>query len=508
MNRACMIVASVLASAATPGLCQFIPSGNDPGAQYVDGAFTLPDTIGPKQYYVIVIQAPGAKDVTIRLPEGSNVTRLVPAARPNGTWNWTYRRRPVEGAAIDVTSQSGPVVARIGDLTTIAADKQFLTVEWKHLPGAAKYRIVTRDVTRRDGAEIVGRDNPPIAVDPLDELRDSTGVAELTTIPFYIPAAPGQSFQWRVEAQDDKDYVLASSAPQRVDVADKWYAGLSKAGFSLQRAEQLTIRELRKGDALLAFSQSSSDARGSTPATHNVRSFSSEFALLWRSPRNLLATGGDVLIPTASIEARLNSSGEAKANDVFRGRIGMGWISNAPAFDSAANAKWEHDRKSGVEKTMLELAVTPLFNPIGVLLPRYDQSRTDFYGNVRPGMEYPIQFGFTPTLGVDVGRTTKSAADTVERDNVLRYFGTLRVDVEANLLASLLQIPRVSGWGTFTTRYLADEPSDRRKDFVSAGLEFWLAPNLGLAATYKVGRDAPAFQWGRNFGLGIAVRFN
>ena len=79
-----------------------------------------------------------------------------------------------------------------------------------------------------------------------------------------------------------------------------------------------------------------------------------------------------------------------------------------------------------------------------------------------------------------------------------RVLGALRLLAGMSELVASLGNPR-AGFA---------EGTDRRRDFLSLSLDFWLSPNLALNASYKVGRDAPAYLWGRNFSLGLSGRFN
>src|SRR5260221_8012524 len=91
------VVALVLLAFWQFARSETVPAANGGSAVYTDGVFTLPEQIEAKQRYILVIQIAEEKDREIQVPDGSNMFRLIPSARPVGKWSWTYRLRPIEG---------------------------------------------------------------------------------------------------------------------------------------------------------------------------------------------------------------------------------------------------------------------------------------------------------------------------------------------------------------------------------------------------------------------------
>jgi hypothetical protein len=508
-NRLHQILATmILALAAiqlTPAFAQALPADNDPQSTYASGTFALPEQITEKQKYVIVIKVGGAADRIIELPDGSNVLRLVPAGRPIGNWRWSYFVRPLSKVAIEVLNytQASETVAL--EALRGPNDSKLVFLEWKHNPTVKSYRLVTQPIRLRgDGKEFPGKETT-VPTEPLEDQIEATSQSEKFGV--FVKVTPGQVFNWRVEGLDDRKDVIAASTSRRMAIEAPWFLKMSKAGFKLQRAETLLAKESNVTNALLSFANVSSAAKGTQPAVHDAKTVSTEFAVIWQG-KNQLTNSDHSLAYAGSFEARLNSQGTAKANDVMRARYGFGLLLAAPyELDTVGNLKWERDRKTKIEKGLVEFRATPIGNPFAVLLPRNKNSDLDPYGNVLPGKELPIQIAILPSLGFDVGKTLSSKIAGQTKDTEVRYVAALRLDVEMPWLANVLQLPRVSGTTTATARYLPREDSDKRKDFVTSGLDFWLGPNLALSGTYKVGRDAPAFDWGRNFTIGISGKF-
>lgn len=499
-----LAVAGLLLVWSHAALSQSISAENDRTAQYQNGEFSLPESIADKQKYVIVIQVPSRKDRLIELPEGANSLRLVPSARPSGDWRWSYFVRPLAKVAIDVLNY--PDVKTSVPLTGLRGtqDTRYIYVEWKHNPQVKGYQIVTQPITVLATGEKPGKETT-LASDALEDQIADTGQSE--RFGELIKVTPGQRLNWRVEGLNEWKDVIAASDMRRIEIEESWYAGLSKSGFKLQRAETLLAKEINPTNALFSFSNVSSAAKGTTAAVHDAKSYSTEFAVIWQG-KPLWAAPQPYFAPAASFEARLNSNGTAKANDVMRARYGFGLLLEGKhATDIVGNLKWERDRKTKLEKGFLEFRATPVFEPFQMFWPRYGKEDTDPYSNVLPGKEKPLLIALMPSIGIDAGKTMLSRLPDQPRGTEIRLVGALRLDLEIPLLASVLQVPRVSGTTTATTRYLTKLDDDRRRDYVTSSLDIWLGPNLTLVGSYKVGRDAPAFDWGRSFTLGVSAKF-
>lgn len=110
------------------------PASKDPGAQFNDGMFLLPDLPNPKDSYLIIVEPTGGGDaIQMTLPPGSTDLRVSKAALPSGAWPWKFKvsRQDVPGIKVATPRELA--------LSSIDIPERRYPLAWNRVDGAKRY---------------------------------------------------------------------------------------------------------------------------------------------------------------------------------------------------------------------------------------------------------------------------------------------------------------------------------------------------------------------------------
>jgi hypothetical protein len=427
---------------------------------------------------------------------------------PDKTYYWQVQCRTVDGAQ--------PLTARSATLSfkTIAmplpkfdllsplngaqdvpiyADVRFT---WDRYLGATTYKLtIAKKMPEKTDKPIVREITYSTQVNPTDPANPPYEFVELKN---------GIDYVWHVEALVDKN-VVARSDDQTFRTRSAFFEEAAKIGFKLQRAFTFGDSSTRGDPATFGFAAQS----GATP------SFNTEFALQWLGPDMCSETGTGhiqcpdsvrLIRPEASIEARLNSSGNTKKNDALKARIaGVVNVKHSPGVSSffMGSFKYETDKKADTKKELVELLYTPsVACKIGMMLPC---DKDDYTGRTKPRIEYTYMW--RPYFGVDAGRTSKVGDSLENESTVVRAIVRLTGRVNLHQLAGILSLPNVSVFIDDYNRYLFRTTDHHNNNYLQTGMDFFVNDAFSIALRGNIGRDAPNFQFVRNFSINFGARF-
>jgi len=370
---------------------------------------------------------------------------------------------------------------------------------WNRFPGADAYKLVITEKTQSGEDETT-----EIKIDGEEQVNP----ANPTDPPYeFVKLEEGKQYEWRVDALSGKT-VIARTSDQSFTTRPGLFSKVAKAGFALQRAISLGDSGLWQEPATFGYSAQS----GSSPYLN------AEFALIWRSRDLCGPPGSECPAPAtliridASVEGRLNSSGDAKQNDAFKASVGA--YANLAHGDGVTSAllgsfKYETDRETSTRKEMLEILYTPTRGcvqgavlPIGTTLPCNSH---DYTGRTGPDVDFTYMW--RPYFGVDVGHTNNIGTSLENEKQILRGIARLHAQVDLLQLARILSLPQVSIFVDDTYRYLFRTTNQRSNNYFQMGMDFYVSEGVSVALRGNIGRDAPNFSFSRDFSINLGLRF-
>ncbi len=285
---------------------------------------------------------------------------------------------------------------------------------------------------------------------------------------------------------------------EETPVKTTWAQAATNTGFKFQRSDTLSPSSV---GLPATFGYASSQKDGSDRSS----SFQAEFAFVWESP-SVLPSG---FAPRASLEAQLNSSGDKKANDLVRARIGASKMlhgsSEGTGIELTTNLKYETERKTGTKKGLIEVVATPIYGVLGTYWPgppKPSQATQSLNYRVLPS----IQIAPLLKFGAEIGKAFDTGTSTETGDTLVRYKTIGRLDTEFNFLASALSLRNVTGYLEATYWRLPRE-TKKSHHLAKTGLSFGLSDEISIDLSYSVGRDSPSFKFARSGIVGLGIKF-
>jgi hypothetical protein len=482
-------LASMIATLAfaSVGQCAPLIATNDPTAQFDQGVFRLPDTKDAKDKYTIIISEPSKKPALIELPQGASGLVLGSQSIPQGVWTWRY---VVQSSIPNQVMPLGPerLVVSASEMDIRGGD---VLLEWTPVEGASSYNFAF-------SIDKSGKlDGPPSWEKPTikscSEIEPC--ISDTTQRGFFaLPVKEGRRYRWQVLALNDDRIAISQSDYRYIDVAERRSAQLTKAGWTLRRSETL-LKSVAAQPAFFGYRASQDE--GKTRAA----SYVAEFALGW-SPRGNQPSN---FYPQASIEAKLNSTGDSKKEDALKLRAGAYRVETFAEW--SVNAKYETERKGGTKKGMLELNFSPLLTNGNYLsLPNVATSERDSQGNI-PFDKLPFVY-LLPTVnfGADFGRTFDVGTSIETAKNLRRFHADFKLISKWDRLAVLLGVPSITASAESTIWYLPSATAHVQR-ISRAALSFGITPDVSFGVNYTVGRDAPTFKFSRSTNAGLEIKF-
>ena len=462
-----------------------VPAANDRSGVFEDGIFRLPALADPKDVYILKIAVPGEKeDRTITLPAGAIGLVLDSQAVPAGAWSWTFR---VQRKVTEPVPLVTPDNVRISTWDLHYLDNTWL-LEWQKLANASKYRVTVAIDKASDSTKA-----PEWGSDSVIEC-DAACLEEMVGANAHqrIALKAGQRYRWSVSALDKDGIVIANSEARVLEVAPSRVVALQDAGWHLQRSDTISAQDAAK-PAL--FSYGANDD-GTNPRTS---AYSAQMALLWHGGGIL----GGSIFPRLSLETRRTSSGEAKANDQTRVRLG-GFGATYHSTWSAA-VKYETARKDDTRKGMLELGITPVAWGLDVWHPIGPGPVRDSSGVVVPSSVPILEIKPLISFAADIGKTFSVGTSKETNDTVKRLRSDLRLDMLWGRVARALGVVYVETYAERTHWRLVGQGKTYRFD--QAGISVGLTPEISLDVAYSRGHEAPTFEYARSTNVGLGVQF-
>lgn len=481
------LLAVILASAAVRCFAAATPASNDPGAQFNDGMFLLPDLTNPKDSYLIIVEPTGGGDaIQMTLPPGSTGLRVSKAVLPSGVWTWKYKvsRQDVPGIKVATPRELA--------LSSIDIPEGRYPLAWERVDGAKRYVIAgqTRTKTSPD-------DDPPWG--KLEASCFASVCARKPLATKAIELTAGTEVKWTVSAVDDDGIVLAKSEEAHIQVENTWVQAASKSGFKLQRSDTLSKATATLPATFSYISNQKNDALSRSTA------YQTEFALIYDGPDSWSG-----FWPRVTLEGKLSSSGEQKASDALKFRAGgyriLGEASLGEGTEFVANLKYETERKTDTKKGLVELGFTPVYGWLGRYWPGPPKK-----GQADPSGNYArlpwLQVAPVVSFGLDVGKTMSVGTSEETKDTIVRLRMSLRLDAELNAVAYALGINGVTAYADGSYWHLPREDGEKNYRLGKTGLSFGLTNYLSFDLAYAVGREAPAFKFARTGTAGFGLKF-
>ena len=468
--------------------CAPLTATNDSAAQYELGVFRLPDTKNAKDKYSILITEENNKTTRLELPAGASGLVLGSQAIPNGIWTWRY---VLQSSIAGHVTPLGPerLLVRASEMEIRSGD---VLIEWEQAAKATAYNFVVNvDASgRQEGAAEWDKPTVKACTDLALCVSDTTKRGF-----FSLAVKEGKRYRWKVVALNGDAIAIAESEYRYIDVAERRSAQFAKAGWTLHRSDTL-LKSIAAQPAFFGY-RASQDQGASRNAAYVA-----EFALGW-SP---LGNQPSNFYPQASIEAKLNSTGDAKKEDALKFRAGGYRVESFAEW--TANAKYETERKGGTKKGMLELNISPTIAGLGNYhpLPRIAMSELDSAGNI-PFDKLPVVY-LLPTMnfGADFGRTFEVGTSIETARNLRRFHADFKLISRWDRFAFLLGIPSITASAESTIWYLPS--AEKHVQRISrASLSFGITPEVSFGLNYTVGRDAPTFKFSRSTNAGFEIKF-
>jgi hypothetical protein len=485
---AALLLSGLPCMAVTPvdGQCNAtLPAENDCEATFESGMFLLPELANSKDSYLLILKPKAGGDATkISLPQGSTGLRVGKATLPDGQWTWLYKVRQAEPPLLEATT---PTELKLRANDVLGGR---MAIGWMPIPGAARYTVSGE-------AQVVSGSQPA----PRWEKFEASCLTRHCVTPSGggkdIALSPGSEVRWKVTAYDADEVVIARSREGHIQVGNTWSDDMAKDGWKLQRSE--TLSKLTATQAA-SFSYVSSQKDAPDRAT----AYQSEFALIYNGPKEWQ---GFAL--RGSLEAKLTSSGEQKANDALKLRIGgyrmFGTLGRGAEL--GAGFKYETQRKTGTKKGLVEVGFTPNYGVLGGSWPGpATASQADAAGNYTRASLPAVQLMPVLALGIELGKTMEVGKSEEVSETILRIRTSTRLDVNLNFLARELGIPMATASieGTFWRL-----PKEEKRNYLlgRAGLSLSLTDMVSLEFAYAVGKEAPAFTFSRSGTAGLGLKF-
>lgn len=487
-TAALLLVSALPCKAVTPVDAQCkatLPAENDCDATFENGMFLLPDLANSKDSYLLILKPKAGGDATkVSLPQGSTGLRVGKATLPDGQWTWLYKVRQAEPPLLEATTPT--------ELTLLANEilGGRMAIGWKPVPGAARYTVSGE-------AQVVSGSQPA----QRSEKFEASCLARHCVTPFGggkdIALSPGSEVKWKVTAYDADDVVIARSREGHIQVGNTWADDMAKDGWKVQRSE--TLSKLTATQAA-SFSYVSSQKNAPERAT----AYQSEFAAIYNGTKEWQ---GFAL--RSSLEAKLTSSGEQKANDAMKLRLGgyrmLGTLGRGAEL--GVGLKYETERKTSTKKGLIEVGFTPNYGVLGGSWPGpATAAQADAAGNYTRATLPAMQLMPVLALGVELGKTMEVGTSEEVSDTIFRIRTSTRLDVNLNFLARGLGIPMATASveGTFWRLPREDKRNYR---LGRAGLSLGLTDMVSLEFAYAVGKEAPAFTFSRSGTAGLGLKF-
>lgn len=468
---ACIAPAALAASASS--------ASNDASATFQDGVFRLPALADPKDQYILMLHAAGAKPQTIALPAGATGLILGSNAIPAAAWTWSFR---LQSKALPSVALRTPDALDFS-INELAAHDDTVLLEWTGMPGAARYRVaVASGQDGRWGADARVDCKAADCVEP-----------EYNTGHHLLQVKGGTRYRWSVAALDQDGLVIGQSQVRTVQVRASRVAAIQAAGWKFQRSDTLSAKDAGK-PAL--FSYAATEDANTAPAS----AYAAQLAVIWTAPTAIAPK----LFPRVSAETRRTSAGSAKTGDMTRLRVGA---YGAPeGYNWTAALKHERAHRDSTRKSMLEVSVTPMWGVLGqgINIPALDPAQRDSAGNIRRGQWPLVQVTPLLTLSADYGKTQAAGASQETRDTIRRLRADLRVDMLWTRAPKWLGVRSLSTYGEGTWWRLPGQGAQHK---AQAGLSFGLTPEVSLDVAYAVGSDAPDFLFSRSTNVGLGIKF-
>lgn len=482
LNRSVFLLGWVAISAtAAP-----ILSTNAPQASFDKGMFSLPELTDPKDKYILTIVAGADKPQSLVLPAGANGLMLGAAALPKGSWSWSYLVQRNAKPALELVTATGLHLSN----AQVSAYEGGVLLEWRCTAGAGSYKLAVAEDQAGDASK------PPEWGDDTSYEVDADVCTDNPRNHGHYVLAPdsGKRYRWKVTAVDADKIEIAQSEARVFDVAPPLTKQLQRAGWHLQQSDTITP-EAASQPAMFGYAASADDK------TPRSSSYAAQFALIWTGKP---VTDG--IYPRVAVEARRNSSGDAKASDVSRFRAGV--TSSPEHFNWTAAAKYETDRKDMTRKGMVELSVTPL---PGYILGTYQNfpavppGERDVAGNIPLDRRPFLQVMPLISFGADLGKTFEVGTSKETGDTVKRLRADLRFDMRWPKLAGMVRAQSISTYAEGTVWRLFGVNSSHH--LAKAGISIGITPEISLEVAYLVGEDAPTFAFSRSTNVGLGVKF-
>lgn len=456
------------------------------GASFESSTFSLPDLQNSNDTYLIIIKnADGEVHSKLQLPAGGTGVRVGSSALPQGKWTWSFKT--ATQAVKDIPLYTP------GNLSLSMRDvvRGDIALSWSSIPDTENYVVSGRKrIKTSSDAEATWNE----FYESCKHKFCVNGVQASKT----IPIAAGEDVEWNVEAIDQDGIVLARSQLAFIAVSPTWTQSLASSALKLQRADTLSADAAGDPATISYFSNKGAGAEKAT-------AYQTEFALIYTGKDEVLG-----FTPRTSFEARLTSSGDKRAADAMRIRVGGEAFYSPKALgegiELVSGLKYEWERDSKTKKAMLEFDATPIYGWLGRYWP----------GPPRPGRGDPSgsyarlpSFQFAPlvSIGADIGRTIEADTSEEAEDNLVRLRAKMRFNVQLNGLSEMLRTRDVSGFVESTFWHLPRETLRKNAHVSRTGLKFTLTEELSLNMTYAVGREPPSFKFFRNANIGFGLKF-
>lgn len=474
-----LLALTPVASAAT------IPAANDPRGTFIDGTFRLPALDDPADQYILKVAVAGEKDArTYTVPAGGVGFILGDNAIPQSEWSWTFR--------VQKTARAPVLLVTPDQLHISAWDLHYYNeswlLEWNKLTGANKY-ILTVAVDKEEDLTKPPKWGAGSKIEcNVRCVNETAGATAFESVSLQA----GKRYRWNVAALDTDDIVIGQSEPREIFVASGHGAAFKKAGWKLQRSDTISAQNAAK-PALFGYVADEDETHSRTTA------YSVQAALLWHGSGIM----GDAVFPSASLETRRTSSGDAKASDVSRARVG--------AFGAFPNATWsaaikyETARKDHTDKGMLELGITPVFGVLDQWLIVGPAPARDSTGNILPSSVPILQLKPLISFSADIGKTFSVGTSDETNETVRRLRSDLRLDMLWPRLARQIGVVYIDTYAEKTYWRLLGQGKSHRLD--QAGLTVGITPEISFDVSYSNGEDAPVFKFARSTNVGLGIKF-
>lgn len=368
----------------------------------------------------------------------------------------------------------------IDDQASVTIDG--LELEWDHEPDRLSYTIE------------MSTSESMLALLPL---KDATDVkfdsAKAANVSYKVgligdeTLKPNTRYYWRVIANCPSGVPRCSPV-----VSDVQLFRTARSAAQLVGDHPIELTQTVKGDnatepARFAFVRTPDEDTG-----ENENTYTADFALQWKPKKVKRFSARNTVQPTGYLESVLNSNDDSDtAIRLAAGVEQVLGLGGGRGFVNTYVVKLEGDQDLDTRDLLIE-AMSTIVSP--VLSAGYGR-------NCRLGTCL-----WEPTLIAAFGRTLERGDTTRTDQSVVRVGLDITVQITLDAFERRFNIPATVSLSD-TGYYLRNE-DEKRKNLLSAAIDFGIADDFTVGVSYKHGAEAPEFEGTHSIGLTIGVKIN